>query len=408
MTVARGEPAAVDAGRTRDRTAPLRILYSFPDTLGAPGIGTTAWNHVRSLVGIGHDVRVWTTAVARDVPGATEVETTLTVAGRRIPHRALGRRRAYGYHDRRVARALARPGREVDVVHCWPRATLRTAAAARAMGAVSVREAPNTHTAYAYERVAEETRRLGLELAGGHSHSPDPRALDLEEREYAAVDNVAVPSEFVRRTFLERGFAPERLGLHQYGFEPERFPAPEYRDRAVTDALRAIFVGSCEPRKGLHLALEAWIASGAAERGTFTICGSFYPGYEAVLAEQLAHPSVVVEGFVADVGELMRRSDVLVLPTIEEGSALVTYEAQASGCVLVVSDAAGARCEHMREGLVHETGDVAALTEHLRLLDGDPGLLARMRSATLARRDSLTWEQCARDLERVYRELLAR
>jgi glycosyltransferase involved in cell wall biosynthesis len=408
MTVARGEPAAAHAGQRRDQRAPLRILYSFPDTLGAPGIGTTAWNHVRGLVGIGHDVRVFATAVARDAPGATEVVTTLSVAGRRIPHRALGRRRAYDYHDWRVARALARPRHEVDVVHCWPRATIRTAPAARAIGAVSVREAPNTHTAYAYERVAEETRRLGLDLVSGHSHSADPRALDLEEREYASVDSVAVPSEFVRRTFLERGLPAERLGLHQYGFEPERFPPPEVRDRDGAGGLHAIFVGRCEPRKGLHLALDAWIASGAAERGTFTICGSFYPGYEAVLAEQLAHPSVVVEGFVADVGELMRGSDVLVLPTVEEGSALVTYEAQASGCVLVVSDAAGARCEHMREGLVHEAGDVAALTEHLRLLDRDAELLARLRSATLARRDSLTWEQCARDLERLYRDLLAR
>ena len=33
---------------------------------------------------------------------------------------------------------------------------------------------------------------------------------------------------------------------------------------------------------------------------------------------------------------------VLVLPSIEEDSALVTYVARASGCVLLVSDAAGA------------------------------------------------------------------
>ena len=45
------------------------------------------------------------------------------------------------------------------------------------------------------------------------------------------------------------------------------------------EGLRAVFVGRCEPRKGLHYALEAWIESGAAERGTFTICGNFYPGY---------------------------------------------------------------------------------------------------------------------------------
>jgi glycosyltransferase involved in cell wall biosynthesis len=104
----------------------------------------------------------------------------------------------------------------------------------------------------------------------------------------------------------------------------------------------------------------------------------------------------------------MRESDVLVLPTVEEGSALVTYEAQASGCVPVVSDAAGARCTHLEDALVHDAGDVAALTEHLGLLDRDPDLLARLRRRTLARREELTWAQGARDLENLYRELLAR
>ena len=57
---------------------------------------------------------------------------------------------------------------------------------------------------------------------------------------------------------------------------------------------------------------------------------------------------------------------------------------------------------------MHEAGDVTALTEHLRLVDRDPELLARLRARTLARRDELTWAQGARDLERLYRELLAR
>ncbi len=353
-------------------------------------------------------MHVHATAVAREVTGAAEVATTLSLAGRRIPHRAVGRARAYRHHDGRVARELRRRPGGFDVVHCWPRATLQTAAAARETGVVSVREAPNTHTGYAYERVAAETARLGLPQPEGHSHTADAEALELEEREYAAVDLVAVPSEFVLRTFVERGVPPGRLGLHQYGFDPARFPAPAPSANGRSPALRALFVGRCEPRKGLHYALEAWVASGAAEHGTLTICGDFYPRYDELLAEGLHHPSVTVKGFVPDVAALMRESDVLLLPTVEEGSALVTYEAQASGCVPVVSDAAGARCTHLEDGLVHEAGDVAALTEHLRLLDADRDLLARLRARTLARRDELTWEQGARDLESLYRELLTR
>jgi glycosyltransferase involved in cell wall biosynthesis len=382
----------------------MRIVYSFPDTLGAPGIGTTAVNQVRGLIARGHEVHVYCTSAVADLPGVAALTTTLTLLGRRVPHRALGRERAYRYHDRRVARALRKLRPPADVVHVWPRATVQTAAAAREVGTKSVREVPNTHTAYAYESVARETAALGLEGVAGHSHTFDPAALALEEAEFRAVDALAVPSEFSRRTFVERGFDESRLLLHQYGFDPARFGANGRSDEPG-DGLTVLFAGRCEPRKGLHHALRAWIDSGAAERGRFVICGDFFPGYRDVLGASLEHPSVEVRGFEPDLAGTMRGSDILMLPSIEEGSALVTYEAQASGCVLLVSDAAGARCEHMEGGLIHAAGDVEALTEHLRLLDADRALLARMRERTLARRPELTWDRAAEDLESIYEHL---
>ncbi len=388
----------------------LRILYSFPDTLCAPGIGAAAWHYAEGLSRRGHDVLVYCTSVDHgagvDGEPAPSIITTLTVAGLRVPHRALGRARAYRYHDQRVARALDQLRMPVDVVHVWPRATLQTAAAARSLGIPTVREVPNTHTAFAYERVSSETAQLGLKCVPGHSHTPDLKGLELEEREYEAVSMLAVPSEFSRTTFLEHDVPPDHLALHSYGFDPARFPPPARRPPNLGRGLRALFVGRCEPRKGLHYALPAWLESGAAQRGTFTICGEFYPGYDRVLSKWLDHPSVETRGFVEDIGALMRESDVLVLPSIEEGSALVSYEAQASGCVLLVSDAAGARCEHMRSGLVHRAGDVEALTAHVRLVDQDRHLLHRLREATLSNREQLTWEHGVRELERIYAGLV--
>jgi glycosyltransferase involved in cell wall biosynthesis len=384
----------------------LRLLYSFPDTLGAPGIGTTAYHQARGLIDRGHEVTVVCTYLARPLPPAARVLTTLGLAGLRVPHRALGRARAYRHHDRSVAREVRRLGSRLDVVHTWPRATLQTAAAANAVGVPTVRELPNAHTRYAYDVVARELASLGLEPQRGHSHTPDPGALALEEAEFRAADLLVAPSDFVRRTFLERGFAPEHVARHQYGFEPDRFPSLDEAHREG-GGLRALFMGRCEPRKGLHHALRAWVDSGAADRGRFVVCGAFYPGYREVLP-LLTHPSIEVLGFTSDPGAVMRSSDVLVLPSIEEGSALVTYEAQGSGCALAVSDAAGAVCEHMRHGLIHPAGDVAMLTSHLQVLAEDEDVRRRLRTGARAHRDALTWESAARLLEDVYVALLGR
>jgi glycosyltransferase involved in cell wall biosynthesis len=109
-------------------------------------------------------------------------------------------------------------------------------------------------------------------------------------------------------------------------------------------------------------------------------------------------------GFTSDVAAAMQKADVLILPSVEEGSALVTYEARACGCVLVVSDATGAPCEHMQNGLVHAAGDVAAVQEHISLLHRDRELLARLRKSSLASVGKLTWTEAAAKLVGIYRK----
>jgi glycosyltransferase involved in cell wall biosynthesis len=380
----------------------MRVLYSFPDEVGRAGIGTTAFNQVLEIARHGLDVVLYCTSLLVELPENVRVVQTLSVAGRRIPHRALGVERSYRYHDRRVAAALRRIRDTIDIIHCWPRATVHTCRAASGQGIPCLREVPNTHTAHAFDAVAREVASLGLPPSRGHSHTFDPRTLELEEEEYEAADALLVPSEYSLETFVDRGVPREKLVLHRYGYDPDRFFAsngtPAKRDRPFT----AIFVGRCEPRKGLHHALKAWIDSRAADDGRFIVCGSFDPGYREVLKPLLAHPSVEVHGFVSDPASLMRESDVFVLPSVEEGSALVSYEAQACGCVPIVSEAAGARCRDGVDGLVHVPGDVATLTDQLRRLRGDPQLVERMRTAGLARIAELSWSAAGAELVEIY------
>ena len=154
--------------------------------------------------------------------------------------------------------------------------------------------------------------------------------LRIEEEEYRLADRLLCPSDFVVRTFLDRGFAAKQLARHQYGFDEKTFhPAAIGADRKPTFTM--LFAGGCAPRKGLHYALEAWLRSPAHRKGFFQIAGEFVPGYAEHLNGALSHSSIKLLGFRRDVPELMRNSDVLVLPSVEEGSALVTHEAREAG-----------------------------------------------------------------------------
>jgi glycosyltransferase involved in cell wall biosynthesis len=324
----------------------------------------------------------------------------------RIPYTAMGKMRALALHDYIVARRLERLSGHIDIVHCWPLGSLRTLKMAARLGIPTVLERPNAHTRFAYEVVREECRRMDIVLPAGHEYNYNKEILGKEEEEYQLAYRLLCPSDFVVQTFADHGVSRERLVRHRYGFDERRYhPAGGPRD--PKRGLTMLFAGVAAVRKGVHFALEAWLKSPAHRDGTFLIAGEFLPAYREKLAPLLSHPSVQVLGHRSDLPELMRRSDVLVLPSIEEGSALVTFEARGSGCVLLVSDAAGAECTHMENGLVHRTRDVDTLSRQITLLHEDRTLLERLRIASLRSVPEITWAAAGVKLLNVYREVIA-
>ncbi|WP_168200419.1 glycosyltransferase [Protaetiibacter larvae] len=379
----------------------LSVVYSFPHALGAPGIGWTAWNQVVELIAAGHRVHLVVASLARPVPGAAGVRRTLELSGVRIPHRALGRDRALARHDR-IAAAVVRSVRP-DVVHAWPLAARRTLAAAAGIGAAGLREAPNTHTAHAYRVVAEECARLGVVLPATASHAENARHLAIEQQEWDAATAVLVPSAPVEQSFLDRGHPAERLQRHRYGYRPgTTLP------RTVPDdgPLTVLFLGRVEPRKGLHYALEAWRDSTAAGEGRFLIFGDVVPSYGAFLAPLLDQPGVELHPFTREPAAALAAAHALVLPTIEEGSALVSYEAQAAGCIPLVSTAAGAVLEDGVHGLLHAPRDVDALRRQFELLHERPAERRRLAAAAAAHAPELSWAAAGVALVAAYRAAL--
>jgi glycosyltransferase involved in cell wall biosynthesis len=141
--------------------------------------------------------------------------------------------------------------------------------------------------------------------------------------------------------------------------------------------------------------------------GTFLIVGEFLPAYAEKLSGMLSHPSVKVLGFRNDLPELMRKSDIMLLPSIEEGFGLTCIEAMGSGCVPLVSDACTDVCKHMENALVHKVGDVDSLTRHITMLDENRDLLETLRGAGLSAAQEVTWDAAGINLLRVYREVIA-
>jgi glycosyltransferase involved in cell wall biosynthesis len=385
----------------------IRVLYSFPHKLGADRICYTALQQVKGLAAAQADVLVFPGAVCNPAPEGVKLQPTLARGKFRIPCKAIGSLRAFALHDYIVARRIEKMADRIDIIHTWPLGALRTLQAARKLGIPTVLERPNAHTRFAYEVVQEECERLGVALPPDHEHAYKPDVLRIEEEEYRLADYLLCPSEFTARTFLERGFPEEKLARHFYGFDEKAY-YPSSEPRKSEPGLTILFVGVCAVRKGLHFALDAWLKSPVHRDGSFLIAGEFLPAYKDKLASMLSHPSVHVLGHRNDVADLMRKSDILVLPSIEEGFGLVCTEAMGTGCVPVVSDACTDICRHLENGLVHRVGDVQALTNHLTMLYQDRALLERLRRAALSTAPTVTWDAAGVRLLQIYSEVLAK
>lgn len=397
--------ATVERGESLSSTKPVRVLYSFPLRLGADRICYTAWQQVNGLAAAGADLLVCPASLGRPVPASVKVSPTLAFGKFRVPYRVIGNMRAAAMHDRLVARRVAKLAGQIDVIHTWPLGALETLKIAAKLGIPTVMERPNANTRFAYEVVRDECARLGVTLPPDHEHAYNEQKLLMEEEEYRLATRLLCPSDFVVKTFIDKGYARDQLVRHFYGYDEKTYYPGE--SRSAGPGLTMLFVGVCAVRKGLHYALEAWLSSPASREGTFLIAGEFLPAYREKLAPMLAHSSVKVLGHRNDVPELMRKSDIVVLPSIEEGFGLVITEAMGSGCVPLASEACTEICDHMKTGLMHRVGDVDTLCRHITLLHEDRKLLEKLRAAGLDRLPEITWTAAGVKLLDVYRTTIA-
>jgi glycosyltransferase involved in cell wall biosynthesis len=383
----------------------LRVLYSFPHRLGLSRICTIAWYEIDSAARAGVEFHVLAGDSVRPFASHVKVGKTLSWGGWRIPYRVLGSRRMCDLHDRIVALRLRKFVGRIDLVHAWPLAALHTSKVAHSMGIPVALERCNAHTRYAFDVVQRECTRINVPLRKGYEHAFNAAVLKREEQEYALADGLLCPSEFVLKTFVDLGFARERLFRFIYGVDQTVFyPSPAPRD--PSKPFTVLFAGVAAVRKGLHIALEAWHQSKACQTGRFRVAGSFIPEYRQRLLPLLAHPSVEVLGHRNDIPDLMRAADVFVLPSIEEGFGLVCTEAMASGCVPLVSSACTDLCKHGENALVHEVGDVQTLREHMDMLFSNADLYNRLRRCGVLAVPQINWTAAGQSLASAYRSII--
>ncbi len=164
------------------------------------------------------------------------------------------------------------------------------------------------------------------------------------------------PSPFVTRCLTAHGAAQKRIVEVPFGADTERFSPAE---RAPT-TFRLLYVASINYRKGTRYLLEAWrdLALPDAE---LVLAGTPDDAGRSILRQYDGCYRAIGHVPWFELPELFRSASAFVLPSLAEGSALVTYMAMASGLPVIVTEDAGAVARDGVEGVVIPSRNVDAL-----------------------------------------------
>jgi glycosyltransferase involved in cell wall biosynthesis len=296
-------------------------------------------------------------------------------------------------------RAMARRLPPSDVVVAWSAKALHTLRKARSQGAMTVVERGSSHIATQRRLMEDELQRWGVRT---RLPPVDPWTVDKEMQEYAEADAIAIPSTFVRRTFLENGVPESKLVQVPYGVNLDSF-----RSLPRTDArFRVLFVGGLSLRKGIPYLLEAARLADAE----LWLVG---PVHDEVRSMIPSSSKVRLFGKVpqARLPEFYAQADAFIIPSIEEGMAVVILQALACGCPVICTPNSGGEdvVVEGRNGFVIPLRDPGAIADRIERLRSNPTLQKEMSAAARASvQGSRSWGDYADQLIVEYGRLLAR
>jgi D-inositol-3-phosphate glycosyltransferase len=388
-----------------------------PGTGDAGGLNVYVVEVAKRLAASGTEVEIFTRAVSRDAPPATELAPGVLVrhvtAG---PFEELDKADIpaqichFTFEMLRIEASYA-PGR-YDLVHAHYWLSGQVGAVAKERWGVPLVQ--SMHTLGKVKNAA---------LATGDSAEPDSRIRGEAEVVAAADRLVANTAEEARQLVGLYGADASRVttvhpGVDLSVFRPGQQEAARRALGLPADAIVLLFAGRMQPLKGPDILLRAVARMiqddpGLADRLSVVFVGgpSGLGRNDPDMVTQLA-VHLGISGLVQleppcpqpELAEWYRAATVVTVPSYSESFGLVALEAQACGTPVVAAAVGGLRTavQDGASGILVDSHEPAEYARILRQLVGSPGTLARLSAGAIRHASNFGWSAAVDRLLAVY------
>jgi glycosyltransferase involved in cell wall biosynthesis len=256
----------------------------------------------------------------------------------------------------------------------------------------------SAHIAAQKQLLTEEQARAGFSLG-----QPSDWIVKREEREYALADRVIVPSIFARDTFIGHGIAADKIRNVPLAFTAPGFAAKSEDIQARLERLRSgarlrvLYTGTLSYRKGMHDMRR--VLSALGQRMTFRLVGSLMPECEQFARDAARHALIEPAMPQQNLPGVYAWGDVFVLPTIEDGFAVVLTQAQAAGLPILTTTNCGGPdiIASGGQGWIVPIRSPEQIIAQLEWCDDNRARVAEMVEALRDRPPQRSWDDVALD-----------
>ena len=374
------------------------VVYATASRLNQGGMGTIGWHACRALHGGGLLRLVLSPDTGRAGP-LQPVARQLAWPFRKAMA-AMNRMGWHHLHDDFFDRWASTWLEKGTDYYGWLNQSLACIRRCRALGGRTFVDRGSVEPRLQQCWLEQEYARHGLRVS-----AVKPWSVKRMVREADEVDVIVAPSSLVVESYLAAGYHKEKVRLNPLGVDLHPLPAACER-RRDDNVFRFVFVGQLSIQKGMVDLLRSW--KRFHDRPAELVLAGVIPAAERSVTEPLLRDArkVVWNGHCDDVGELLRRCDVLVLPSAQDGFGLVVLEAFASGLPVIVSDRVGAR-DCVRDGVngvIFRFGDGAALEEAMDSFLRKREKVKAMGTAALETAKEYSWERYGKSLIALIRD----
>ena len=275
-------------------------------------------------------------------------------------------------------------------------------ATARKNGLAVVTDQSIAHPAFIHEILHDEFERFGI----GSSYDPKAPLWSLVLKDCDDADLLLVNSDFVKETFVARGYPATKIRVAYLGVREDFFDLK--RDYEIGGPVKLLFTGNFDLRKGARVLLEA--VRSCRRDGLdlrLELIGNLDNGSHALLPSDAGFfthtPFLPQEALAAS----LAKSDIFVFPTYAEGSSRSAMEAAAAGLPVITTKNCGLPLQDGVSAVYVPINDADSLANAISRVASDAALRESLaRNAVKTITEQYTWQHYGERVRNVLSEAI--